>query len=170
MKRTLTIAIALVSCLLILIPASAQGPRGGGGRGGIGPAGANGLPSRRVLERALDLSEEQFAELEMLLEAHREATKPLHEEIRALEKELRTELNAGTAGATEIGQIVIDVHGLRGQVHDAQQALQDSFRALLTDAQLAALEELSNRRGRGRRGSRGGGSGSGGSGTGGTGS
>ncbi len=136
MKRTLTIAIALVSCLLILIPASAQGPRGGGGRGGIGPAGANGqgrsggrmghngLPSRRVLERALDFSEEQFAELEMLLEAHREATKPLHEEIRALEKELRTELNAGTAGATEIGQIVIDVHGFRGQVHDAQQALQ----------------------------------------------
>ena len=179
MKRTLTIAIVFISSLLLLIPASAQGPkgpRGGGGRGGIGPADGNGpgrgggrmgfnvsgIPSRRVLERALDFTEEQFAALEVLLEEHRAATKPVHAEVRALDRQLRAALEEGTAGATEIGQIVLDKHALGGQLRDSQQTLQDSFRALLTEEQLATLGELRNRRpGRGR-GPRGGGRGSGG--------
>jgi len=124
---------------------------------------AGAIPSRRVLERTLDFTEEQFAELEVLLEEHRETTRPIHGEIRALDRQLKAALEEGTAGATEIGQIVLDKHALGGQLRDSQHALQDSFRALLTEEQLATLEELRDRRpGRGRRGPRGGGPGAGG--------
>ena len=176
MRRPMTIALALISILLILIPASAQGPRRGGGRDGVGPAATQGpegfdtgadvrgrrsnpggIPSRRVLELLLDFSEEQFAELEALLEAHRTIVGPLHQQIRDFEGQLRADIDSGEADPTTVGQLVIELHALRGLIKDTTAELQDGFRTLLTDQQLEILEELGNRRPRrGRRGSRGG--------------
>jgi Spy/CpxP family protein refolding chaperone len=164
MKRRLMIAIALFTSLLVLIPVSAQGPgargrrpatglAGPGGHGGPGEFGPQGeVPSRRFLENVLKFTDEQFTALEALLEQHRSVVEPIHEQIRDLERTLRTELEAENPAAATVGQLVIDIHDSRQELLDNREALREGFRALLTEEQLATVEELKSRprRSRGR--------------------
>ena len=177
MRRRATIAIALFSSLLILLPVTAQGPRGGRGQRSVGPAGVaefgpgnfgrgrgggrTTIPSKRVLERLLNFSDEQFAELDVLMKAHRETVEPLHDLVQVMGAQLRENLDSGAADAATVGQLVIDTHGIRAEIAAAQTALREDFRALLTEEQLEILEEFGNRRQRGRRGDKGRGKGNG---------
>lgn len=126
--------------------------RGRGDRGGRGP-----IPSRRFLDRVLDLSDEQSAQLDVLIEDNRAAVEPLREEIRALREELRTALDQEQPSAEEVGNLLIASHQAKQQIAAARESLTQAFEALLTPEQLEILEEFRERKEdrRGRRPGRG---------------
>ena len=124
-----------------------------GGRGG----GVS-IPSQRILRRALDLTDEQIEEVNLLKAVVQAAVEPLVEEQRALREQLKAALDVETSDALLVGQLVIAGRDVSEDIQAARESLTDSLRVILTDEQIAKLEELQDRwgsRGGFRRGPRG---------------
>lgn len=122
----------------------ADGPDQRPGFPGFFPAG--------VLTRVLDLTEEQQAQLEELLEQLRATVQPLHEELRSLHEQLGLLLESDAPDAVEVGTLVIAIHQASQQIAQARQDFASAFEAILTAEQLEKLQEFLENPGRGPRG------------------
>jgi hypothetical protein len=128
-------------------PGNGGGP-GPGGAGGGPEAGAERhgfagiIPPRVVLVRVLELSDEQLAQVQELVEEIQNTLGPLREEIAMLKEELKAELGMETPDPLVVGDIVIALHDLRGQVAAIRAQLRAEFLAILTEEQLAKLREF----------------------------
>lgn len=160
MKRTNGILFTvLLTLLLLTAPIPAQpGPGNGGpgpgmtlgnGPGGNGPGqdrprrGYDGiLPSRIILVRVLDLTDEQLAEVQALIEDIQTTFGPLREQLAMLAEDLQAELSMETPDPLVVGQIVITMHDLRTQIADLREQFRDEFLSILTDEQRAKLQEF----------------------------
>ncbi len=150
MKHRKTI-VFLALALLALLPLAAiaepdRGQRGRGpGRGMFPPPGY------------LDLTDEQIEAARAIRESTRGEMQALREEKRTLHEQLKALLDGDSPDATEVGELTIELHGLRQQTRAILEAAEAEFAALLTSEQLEKWENFKelrqNRRGpRHRRG------------------
>lgn len=143
------ITIAALALMLSAAALTAQPPAGGPGAHGIGscaradaagPEAARGargpaLLNPRFLTRYLDLSEQQVKEMKALFEDHREATRPIHEELRGLHRELRALLDGEDPDPGAIGRVILEGEALKTGARALREALHSDLRALLTTEQ-----------------------------------
>ena len=145
-RKTLTLlAVALVALLplaAIAAPGDRDRERGRGpGRGMFPPPGY------------LDLTAEQTEAAEAIRESTRAELQAVHEERETLRGELEATLDSDAPDATSVGQLVIELHGLRAQTRVTLEEAESRFAALLTAEQLEKWEnfkELRQSRRRGR--------------------
>ncbi len=145
-----TVALLLAVALLAALPAVAQPPGGGPGRGpaaappgGPGP-GAGPAPAAR-LAAYLDLTEAQVAAAKELHQTTAAAIQPLREQNRALAEELRALLEGDAPDATAVGEKAIALHAGRDRIRSLREEERAAFEALLTPDQrdkLAVLAEV----------------------------
>lgn len=153
MKRPLWIALLIGTVIAGSGSALAQrgpgfGP-GGMGRGAEGPGDRGPRHPGAGLHRALamlDLTEEQRTQVRALSDQLRDTLRNIGDQSRGLGEDLRAQFESGSPDATEVGTIVIAQHDLRAQRQEAEKSFMDAVRALLTDEQLAILDDLKNRR------------------------
>jgi protein CpxP len=117
----------------------------GAGRGeGFGRRGMHGRHGGDF--RALNLTEDQKAQLKALREQQREAMKPVFEQQRALRDQIRQALESAKPDATRIGQLEIQSHQLRLQMKAAHEKAMASFANVLTPEQKAQWEKMQQER------------------------
>lgn len=155
MRPTLPILLVL-ALLLSTLPLLAQPP---GGRGGP-PAGSHGGrssmaggPHLERLSQELDLTEDQQADWQKALSAHRESLRPIFDQLQQLHGQIDTLLQSDDPDPAEVGLLVIEQHDLRSAMGEAQELLEAELAGLLTPDQLSRWEEMKQegRRGFGRR-------------------
>src|SRR5262245_29060588 len=124
------------------------GPPGrpGGGRGPGGPAGPGG--DGPPLDRILDMTPEQKTAWDVLRKERREAMRPLWEEQRSLDDQLRDALEAPNPDPAAVGQRAIALHAARKKM----KAQADRFHQRLVDLldaqqkeKLAMFEQMRER-------------------------
>lgn len=141
MKKRIALLTALALAALLVLPFAADAaPRGGQGPGQAQAGDI--LHNPRALARALRLTEQQAATLRTLLEDLKATTAPLHEEGKALREALRTELEADSPNACEVGTAALAVHENHEEIEAARQAFDTAFTAILTPEQRAKYEAL----------------------------
>ncbi len=126
--------------LAVLLPLAASAEPGGdrhrgSGRGLLPPPGY------------LDLSEEQVEATQALREAVREDVQAQREQTRALRDQLEAALANGSPDATEVGQLVIELHQQKEARRSARESIESQFTALLTEEQLEKWENFKELRG-----------------------
>jgi Spy/CpxP family protein refolding chaperone len=144
MKRTLLVGAVV---LALAVPALAQQGQGRGPRPEIPMAGQqavelDGSRAREVVIRFLELTPEQVAAWDTLLEARTAAVEPLREELQAVEEQLRELLQSENPDPAAIGTLVLQGKALREQIAAANQAYVEGFEAMLERPQLDRLEFL----------------------------
>ncbi|MFQ5741898.1 MAG: Spy/CpxP family protein refolding chaperone [Acidobacteriota bacterium] len=102
------------------------------------------LPER-VLRNVLKLTDDQLDQVKALQEELKATVQPLREERRANGQELRAELEMEEPSATQVGELVIAMHDLQGQIRAARESFIESFKAILTPEQLEKFERLQER-------------------------
>ncbi len=154
MKSRKTI-IFLALALLALLPLAAIAEPGGGHRG-RGP-GKGFFPPPGYL----DLNDEQIEAAQAIREGVRAEMEALRDETRTLREQLKALLDGDNPDAAEVGQLTIELHGLRQQTRANREAAESEFAALLTAEQLEKWENFKelrqSRRGPRHRGGRSGG-------------
>ncbi len=144
MKHRKTLAIVAIA-LLALLPLAAVAESGdrhrgrGPGRGMFPPPGY------------LDLSEEQIEATEAIREEVRSEMRATRSETRTLREALRALLEGDDPDAAEVGQLMIELHGLKQQTRAILEGAESRFAALLTAEQLEKWENFKELR-KGRRG------------------
>lgn len=124
MKRT-TLAVTVLICLVTLtLPLTAQEPA------------PDQEPSPiQIVARFLQLSDDQLHQFETLLNQRRDTFRAIAEQIRPLEDQLRHLLNSDNPDPAAVGRMVLQIHGLQQQIHQAQENFLTAFRNLLNDDQ-----------------------------------
>ncbi len=138
MKRR-NIPVLTLFIIFIATAAFAQGP-GPGGPGGPPPGQGQGQDGPNILFEFLDLTDAQIEAWQGLVDAHREAIRPLREEQRALHEQLRDAIESDTPDALTIGNLMIATHDLKEEQKAAREALEVSLTALLTADQIIRYE------------------------------
>jgi Spy/CpxP family protein refolding chaperone len=98
------------------------------------------VPPLEKVAGFLELSEEQVGDWQALLEDRDEALVPLHEEIAAESQALGDLLAGEDPDATEVGELVIAIHDLRGEAKDVHMTYATGFDELLEEEQAQRLE------------------------------
>jgi hypothetical protein len=101
-----------------------------------------GPPNFDALKSYLQLSDAQVTSLTALQTSFRDAAKPIHQQIMAKEKDLRTEMAKASPDSTLVAQLLVDIKNLRSQIKANRDALQPQALAILTDAQKSSLAAL----------------------------
>jgi Spy/CpxP family protein refolding chaperone len=176
-KGCIVLLTVLVVGFFLLSPTMAQGPGSGRGQGvgihtgegqgtawggssfarrGMGGGFGMGVPPRRVLEEVLGFTEEQFAALDELKDEMKAAMQPIHDKQIPLHDELREALKSESPDPLTVGTLTIEIHNGREESRELGESFAAAFKDLLTEDQLAKLEEFEKqpRRGFGRRGPR----------------
>ncbi len=144
MKQRKPLAVAAVA-LLALLPLVALAEPGdrhrgrGPGRGLFPPPGY------------LDLSDEQIEAAEAIRESVRAEMGAVRDETGTLREALKAMLEGDDPDAAGVGQLVIELHGLRQQTRTILEDAGSQFAALLTAEQLEKWENFKELR-KGRRG------------------
>ena len=99
----------------------------------------------------LDLADEQIEATNAIRDSVRAEMGAAHEEMDALREELKAALDNDSPDAAAVGQLVIELHGLREQTRATLEDAESRFAALLTDEQLEKWENFKELR-KGRRG------------------
>ena len=99
------------------------------------------------LADALELSASQRAAFDRLRSERLEAARPTLRAMRESGRELRELLDAAKPDPTEVGERMIALHRLRGEVEAAKDAFEAEFVALLTPEQKIAFDALERVRG-----------------------
>ncbi|MEM7582983.1 MAG: Spy/CpxP family protein refolding chaperone [Acidobacteriota bacterium] len=140
MKTYQNALIALTLTSLAWVAVAEAGPRDRGGRGLLPPSGY------------LELTEEQIDAAQAIREQTRDSIEPIRDEMRALRGQLKANFESGDPDATEVGQLMIDIHAQRQQLRTLREDAEGQFAALLTAEQLEKWENFKElRRGRGGR-------------------
>ena len=146
MKKT----IAMVTVLLMgagFMGASLAAQRGGGQSSrGFGGRGMN-IPSERRLSRILDLTDEQKEKVKSLREEARASLERLGEERQERREQLKAALDMDTSDPLRVGELVLANRDGRKKMRALYESNRESFRAILTEEQIAKLEERKDRRG-----------------------
>jgi len=147
--------VSLVAILTITAPIAVLAQVGPPGDDGRPERGQRRGPSPERLAAALELDDEQVAAVEALFEAHRVSMEPLQQQIRGLNEELETLIEGTSPDPTAVGNLVLEIHGLRGDSESSRQKLKADIETLLTAEQLQKWELLETMRPERRRGRKG---------------
>ena len=142
MVTVLLLGVGFLGTSLAVQRGGGHGPRGSGGRGG----GIN-IPSERMLRRILDLTDEQNEKVNLLREAARASVEPLVEERRERREQLKAALDVDTPDPLRVGELVVASRAGREKMRVISESNRDSFRAILTEKQIAKLEKMKDRHG-----------------------
>ena len=92
--------------------------------------------------RALNLTDDQKAQLKQIHEQQRETMRPLMEQHKALRDQIEQSLGAAKPDATRIGQLEIQLFNLRSQFKAQREKSHEAFLNVLTPEQKAQWEKL----------------------------
>ena len=95
----------------------------------------------RIMVRYLDMSRPQVELFFELRQLPRECVAPRHEALKELKPQLREALSEG-ASSGEVGNLAIDIHTLKQDIHRCFAAYRQEFADMLEDEQLAKMERL----------------------------
>ncbi len=126
-------AAALVATLAIAAPAAAQGPPGPPPGDDLCLPGA----AQQVIAEFLNLTDDQIAAWEMLIDEREQAAGPLRDAIAAVQQQLDDLLAGDDPDPLAVGDLVIQRHDLGEQLADVHRAYVAGFEGLLDAAQLA---------------------------------
>jgi len=148
MKKNVLPTLILLLGLLLASPAAAKShpPAGGnggpGGPGGPPPAGGHemGPPPEMVLKEALSLTETQVLAFKTLMDTRTQTVQSVMPQLDAAQRALDDAMQGASPDPAQLGALLLTVHGLRVQVHQADLAVSTGFRALLTADQQSALD------------------------------
>jgi Spy/CpxP family protein refolding chaperone len=135
MKRTLSLFLGAV----LLVGASAFAAGAGSH---WKAAGGHGHGHAAFLTKALSLTADQQAAAKKLHADLAAQAQPLMEQHRQQMQEIHALLDAGSAGAAEIGQKTIDAHATGQQLKALHESFKTKFSALLNPDQLAKFQQL----------------------------
>jgi Spy/CpxP family protein refolding chaperone len=108
-----------------------------------GPAGPPPLTPRvDQLKAYLNLTDSQIQSLQQLMQQHRDAVRPIHDEMAAKQTSLRQQLQQGSTDAAALGRILLDIESLRRRLDTARTSLQTQAQNVLTEAQRTRLKAL----------------------------
>lgn len=94
----------------------------------------------KTLTKTLALSDAQVADFESILAKKERTIEPLFDQVRERHESIQESLQGGNADPTEVGQLMIEAHGLMTQVGSAEDAARQALRAILTTDQREKLE------------------------------
>ncbi|MCP3959403.1 MAG: periplasmic heavy metal sensor [bacterium] len=139
MTHRKTIALIAVALLALLPLAAFAGPgEGPGHRGhGRGPDGPM-IPPPGYL----DLNDEQIEAAEALRDDARAQLEGVREQTRALHEQMKAALETDNPDALTVGQLAIEIHGLRDRVRTVREDVETQFAALLDAEQLEKWENF----------------------------
>jgi Spy/CpxP family protein refolding chaperone len=100
------------------------------------------LHNPRALARYLKLTPAQVEAAKKLQQELKAAVDPLREAQKDLREDLRTELEAASPNACEVGEAALALHANREQIRAEVEKFDTKFSALLTPEQLARYEAL----------------------------
>ena len=115
------------------VPVPLPGPQVLAVQGSGGPGGN----PRAAVARFLELSEDQMATWDQLIADRDAAAQPILERLAEIRQELADLFAGGDPDPAEVGTLVIERHGLVGQLGDIQRAYVEGFVAMLSDEQAA---------------------------------
>ena len=101
-----------------------------------------GPPNFNELKSFLQLSDKQVSDLTTLQTSFRDAVKPIFQQIRSKEMDLKTEMGKGTPDSTLVAQLLVDIKGLKSQVQSKRDELRPQLLALLSEPQKSSLATL----------------------------
>lgn len=108
------------------------------------------LPPRFVLQRILNLEDDQLEAIQALRSDFKAAAEPVRDQMKAASKALSDLLSNDSPDAAAVGEQVIALRNLRQEIRVTRADLGAAFEALLTGEQLERLEEWRNQPRRGR--------------------
>jgi Spy/CpxP family protein refolding chaperone len=129
----------LLACL-ILLPLSALAQHHQFQMQAPGPNGPND-PVRAVADY-LALTQEQADAWRALMENLKAQQRPLGDQVRVLEEQLRAALQAPAPDPAAVGALVIQIQGVRDQMRANEEAYRAAFEGLLDEAQKQKLYVL----------------------------
>ena len=100
------------------------------------------VPPEVVLMHVLDLSEEQVAEIERLVEVRAGATEPLVMEVHFLHENLAEVLDGETPDPVVVGEIVLNVRAHEKEIARHQQGYREGFRSMLRPDQMERVGHI----------------------------
>jgi Spy/CpxP family protein refolding chaperone len=138
------VGIALLAWALAFAPAYGHGRFGRGGSHEMMWGGHDSLSSR--LLRGLDLTEEQYAKVREIQEAHQPKFRELWSQMYTVRKEMiDTLFSSGEVAETDLQSHVKQLGTLREQLMQEGLMMALEVRAVLTPEQLAKAVELKDR-------------------------
>jgi chromosome segregation ATPase len=99
-------------------------------------------PRLEALKSYLGLSDQQVETLTAVQRSFMEATRSIHEQIAAKQKELREEMAKSEPSASVAGQLMADAKALRSQIDAKRDEFRTQTRVVLNDQQRIALSAL----------------------------
>jgi Spy/CpxP family protein refolding chaperone len=133
MHRKTLLLVTAVATLVCLPALAAAGPA-------RGPAQI--LTNPRLLARYLRLTPAQVEQQKALVSELRAKVDPLREQRKELREDLRAALDGSSPNACSIGEIVIDLRGVRDDIRAAREEFDEAFSDILTPEQLERYEAL----------------------------
>jgi Spy/CpxP family protein refolding chaperone len=122
----------------------AQGP----GRAGMMGPGVQGRPAVEAVKAALELSDAQVQQLVQLQQEEQQVLQPLRQQAQEKRKALQQAREAANPNPTTVGQLVLDLQKLAGQIQTVNQTFHTKALDLLDATQkekLQTLEEVTER-------------------------
>jgi Spy/CpxP family protein refolding chaperone len=116
----------------------AQGPGPGGMRG----QGAPGRPALEAVKAALELSDQQVQQLVQLRKEEQEILQPLRQQVQEKRKALREAREAANPNPAAVGQAVLDLQKLTGQIRTVNETYHTKALSLLDATQKEKLQTL----------------------------
>src|SRR5262245_4810057 len=107
--------------------------------------GRHGRGMRGGMFRALNLTDEQKAQMKQIRQSHHERVKPLRQELRAKMQGLRQANQGGTFNEALAAQTLTETAGLRAKLMGERYKLRQETMAALTPEQKAQIEQMRER-------------------------
>jgi Spy/CpxP family protein refolding chaperone len=121
MSRRIPLALAAILVAALALPVTAAAAPG--------RARCNDL---RALARVLALTKDQVSATKVIYKDLRSTVEPLREQIEPLREQLEALLDGDNPAPGQVGQVVIDMDGLRDDIQAARADADQAFEALLT--------------------------------------
>lgn len=115
-----------------------DGKRGFGKRGGHHRGGGG----HGMMLRGLDLTDEQKAQVKTITQASREASKPLHEQMKANRQKLQTLSDSGNFDQAQVQALADEQGRLTAQMIVEKEKVKSQISAILTTEQKAKAAEM----------------------------
>jgi len=107
--------------------------------------GRHGRWMRGAMFRALNLTDEQKAQMKQIRQSYSERTKPLRQELRAKMQGLRQANQGGAFDETLATQTLTETAGLRAKLMGERFKLRQEMMAALTPGQKTRIEQMRER-------------------------
>ena len=95
-----------------------------------------------IVSKVLLLADEQTQALGDIIQARGESIRPAVQEVQAREQALAQQLQSSDPDPQTVGRLVIEIRRIQEQIHQAVEATNRQFEAVLTPDQLARLQQI----------------------------